>query len=349
MLLTIIATIFVIGVLVFIHELGHFLVAKWAGIRVDKFSLGFPPTLVSRRWGETIYAVGVIPLGGFVKMAGENPDEETTGEPWEFMSKPVWKRALVIAAGPLMNFFLAILVLAGLYFVRGKDIDQVVVGTVLPDRPAAQAGIIPDDTIIAIDNTPVSSFAEMAEIISQKIEEPVIVTWKSDDILKTDTLITFRGYNPRPAGDSVAVGQIGIGGKIVYRRLGPIRAIAAGFSQSLFYVKMVAEFVWGLISQKSDPREIGGPILIGQLAGITVRAGFDILLEFLALLSVNLAVVNILPIPVFDGGHLVFLTVEKLKGSPLSLQARIIAQQIGIVFIIIFFIFVTFNDIARWF
>jgi len=124
MLTTIIATIFVLGVLIFFHELGHFLVAKWSGIRVEKFSLGFPPTLISKKLGETVYAVGVIPLGGYVKMAGDNPEENLTGKPWEFMSKPPWKRFFVIAAGPFMNFLLAVVILAGLFYFLGEELQQ---------------------------------------------------------------------------------------------------------------------------------------------------------------------------------------------------------------------------------
>lgn len=334
--------------LIFFHELGHFIVAKRSGIRVDKFSLGFPPTLFSKKWGETEYAIGFIPLGGYVKMAGENPDEEAKGEPWEFMSKPIWKRFLVIFAGPFMNFVLAVLVLTGIYIIRGEVIDDVYVGQVVPDGPAAAAGIKPGDKIVSVDGVAITSFEQMArETIYPKVEKPVMVTWLREGELFTETMTTYKDQYVAPDGDTVEIGLIGINPKAVYERLGFFAALGAGLRQSAYYVKMVAEFVWGVVTRKVDASGIGGPILIGKLAGDTARAGFDVLLEFLALLSVNLAVLNVLPIPVLDGGHLIFLFVEKIKGSPLSVRARLIAQQVGLAFMIILIVFVTFNDITR--
>jgi regulator of sigma E protease len=346
-LTTILATIFVLGVLVFFHELGHFLVAKRAGIRVEKFSLGFPPTLISKRWGETEYAIGIIPLGGYVKMAGENPGEETRGEPWEFMSKPVWKRFLVIFAGPFMNFLLAVLVLAGIYYFRGVEVNAVYINSVIAGGPAEKAGIRPGDMIVSAEGEKIESFVQLADIINKKVQEPLVITWQRGDRLFTDTIVTAREFSRSSSGDSVAIGIIGITPKYVYRQLGIAGALATGFDRSVFYVEKVIEFVWGLLNRTNEPKNIGGPIFIARLAGTTARAGFDILLEFLAILSVNLAVLNIMPIPVFDGGHLVFLLIEKLKGSPLSLKARMVAQQIGFAFIIILVLFVTFNDITR--
>ncbi len=433
---TILATIFVLGVLIFFHELGHFLMAKWAGIRVERFSLGFPPTLVSKKWGETVYAIGVIPLGGYVKMSGDNPHEETAGKPWEFMSKPVWKRFLVVFAGPFMNFVLAVAVLAGLYTIRGIEAESVYVGNVLaessaakaglmtgdnivsidglevrsyyhmlemlrdkigmpveiksyrgtsercdtlvaerdyviniegdsievgtigvgnlvvvgevtPGRPAEEAGIQPGDIIISVDGTPVKSFNHMAGIIYKKPEQPVEVAWRRGDQIFSKTLMTYRDNMVYSSGDTVEIGLIGVGSQPVYERINVFSAVTAGFDRSFLYVRLVSEFVWKLIIREAKPSEIGGPIFIGKWAGSTAQAGIDVLLEFLALLSVNLAVLNVLPIPILDGGHIVFLVAEKIKGSPPSIKARVIAQQIGIAFMIILVIFVTFNDIMR--
>ena len=346
-MITALATIFVLGILIFFHELGHFLVAKRSGIRVDKFSLGFPPTLVSKKWGETEYAIGIIPLGGYVKMAGENPYEETQGEPWEFMSKPPWKRFLVIFAGPFSNFLLAAVVLAGVYFFRGSPADSVYIDKVKPDYPAAMAGIQPGDRIVSVDGFEIKSFQKMAEIIAPKAGSTVVITWQRDKQIFTDTIATVAEHEVLDNGDSVVISRIGVEQRIVYQPLSLPAAIKTGFAESAYYVKKVFEFVWGLLSRKVDVSNLGGPVVIGKYAGLTARAGFDVLLEFLALLSVNLAVLNILPIPVLDGGHLLFLLIEKLKGSPVSVKSRLIAQQIGMAFIIILIIFVTYNDITR--
>ncbi len=346
-MITILATIFVLGVLIFIHELGHFAVAKWSGIRVEKFSLGFPPTLISKKKGETEYAIGVIPLGGYVKMAGENPGEETKGEPYEFMSKPVWKRFLVILAGPFMNFVLAVIVLAGLYLVRGKD--MVTVGQVLEDGPAEQAGMKSGDVILSIDGIEIESFYQMANrIIYPRVEEPITVTWMRDGQKFTETIVTYKGWR-QTGGDSIAVGQIGISpGFPKYEPLGFFGAMAAGFNQTIYYVEEIYHFVVGFFTQRTKASDLGGPVLIAQVAGEAARIGIAALLDFLALLSVNLAILNILPIPVLDGGHIVFLFLEKLKGSPVSIKARLVAQQIGMALLLVLVIYITFNDISRW-
>jgi len=347
MLITIIATVFVLGVLIFFHELGHFLVAKRSGIRVDKFSLGFPPKLISKKWGETEYAIGVVPLGGYVKMAGENPDEGVTGAPDEFMSKPVWKRFLVVFAGPFMNFVLAVLILAGLFFFRGKEVERVYIGSVEDSSPAAAAGIRGGDYIFSIDGIEVTTFQQMAEKIMPKVEEPLVISWVRGAEKYTDTVVTRKDFARTRTSDSVAVGKIGVSSGPVYEPLGLFASIGAGFNQTIFYVVKTFEFVAGFFSGKSRASDVGGPIFIAQIAGATARAGFDVLLEFMALLSVNLAVLNILPIPVLDGGHIMFLIGEKLKGSPLSLKVRLVAQQIGIAFFLILIILITFNDLTR--
>ncbi len=347
MFTTIISTVFVLGVLVFIHELGHFLVAKRAGIRVDKFSLGFPPTLISKKWGETVYAIGIIPLGGYVKMAGDNPDEERSGAPWEFMSKPPWKRFSVIAAGPFMNFVLAIVILSGLFFFRGQEIDRAMIGEVMPNGPAETAGMKAGDYIVSIDGVEIKTSADMIDNIKDKIEQPLSVSWMHNDELKSNTVITFRDVALTQSGDTVEVGKIGITTGRAYDRLGLFSSIKSGFSQALSYTWATFEFIGGFFSGKSKAGDVGGPIFIAKIAGATARAGFDILLEFMALLSVNLAVLNILPIPIFDGGHLLFLAAEKIKGSPLSMKIRLLAQQAGLVFILLLIVLITYNDITR--
>src|SRR3990170_2639319 len=172
---TALSFIFVLGILVFVHELGYFIVARLCGIRVEKFSLGFPPKLVSRKVGETEYIISWIPLGGYVKLAGENPEESSGTNPWEFMAQPVWKRSLVIAAGPVMNFILAILFFWGIFFFNGLQVPQsetTVIGQLTPGGPAEKAGIKPGDKILSVNETPVTNFDQMAKIIYQNVEKP---------------------------------------------------------------------------------------------------------------------------------------------------------------------------------
>jgi regulator of sigma E protease len=350
-MITILSTIFVLGVLIFIHELGHFLVAKWSGIRVDRFSLGFPPSILKKKAGETEYCIGVIPLGGYVKMAGENPDEESTGAPYEFMSKPVIVRTAVVIAGPFMNFVLAWLILWGLFFIQGEavtDPNHVVIGAVSPDGPAAKAGITDGDIITSINGTPVKTFSDMAVLISEEVEKPITIAWDRDGREMSANVTTESEETYNAQGDKIAVGRIGVGEKGVYHRLGFFNAAYEGFSETVVFVRMIGDFVWNLISLKVSPKMIGGPVFIAQMTGQRAQLGMSALLVFMAFLSVNLAILNVLPIPALDGGHLVFLLIEKVKGSPLSINQRMIAQQVGLVFLLIVIVMVTYNDIVRF-
>jgi len=348
---TILSTIFVLGVLIFIHELGHFLVAKSSGIRVDKFSLGFPPFIFKKKAGNTEYCLGAIPLGGFVKMAGENPDDQATGAPDEFMSKSAGVRAMVVLAGPVMNFILAWLILWGIYVVQGEqftDPDRAVVGIVSPESPAAQAGLAAGDIITAIDGVAVNSFVDMAVMISEKVETPITISWIRQGQEMSATVVTMKESAYNAKGEKISVGKIGVGEKGEFRPVGFFGAAALGFEKTVTFVRLIGQFVWDLITLKVSAKLIGGPVFIAQAAGQQAALGIAALLFFTAFLSVNLAVLNVLPIPVLDGGHLVFLIIEKVKGSPLTLNQRMIAQQIGLAFLILVIVVVTYNDIVRF-
>ncbi len=352
-MLTTLAFIFVLGVLIFIHELGHFLVAKWVGIRVEKFSLGFPPNIVSRKKGETTYCIGVIPLGGYVKMAGDNPEEENSGAPDEFMSKSIMQRAAVVFAGPFMNYVLAILLMIAVFYFSGSpqfDQDRLVVGDISEDFPAAAAGLQIDDVIIAVDGEPVTAFDSARVRINARVEEPVSLTWVRNADTMTAEIITRSTTVPDLDGGVDTIGIIGFNQKVVgYTRLGLGQSVSRGFVTAhvvvIETVKLVKKFVTGEVS----PKMIGGPLFIAQQSGKEARKGASSLFFFMALLSVNLAVLNVLPIPMLDGGHLVFLALEKLRGKPLSIKARSWAQQVGLVLILSLVVFVTYNDILRFF
>lgn len=353
MLLTMAAFIFVLGILIFIHELGHFLVAKKVGVRVEKFSLGFPPNILAKKIGETTYCIGIIPLGGYVKMAGENPTEELQGDPGEFMSKSVLQRAAVIFAGPFMNYVLSIVLLIGILYFGGRpifDSNRVAIIQVNPEGPAAEAGLKEGDEIIAIDGVPVFRSDSLSSIIHAKIEEPLDLTWVHASDTITSTITTMKSAQPNPEGTMDTVGLIGVilGQKVIGREsVGARESIEDGFIMAHIIVWKTVKFVKKFVTGEVSTKMIGGVVFIAQQSGKEARKGASSLFFFMALLSVNLAILNILPIPVLDGGHIIFLAIEKIRGSPLSMKVRATAQQIGLILLLGLIILVTYNDILR--
>lgn len=350
MIIEILSFIFVLGLLIFVHELGHFAVAKWCGIRVETFSLGFPPKMIGFRKGETEYCISWIPLGGYVKMSGEKPDEEDIhGRPYEFMSKPIWQRALVIFAGPAMNYVLAVIILAGIYFGKGQPVqtDTAEIGLVMPGEPADKAGLKSGDVMLAIDDSTVTSFEGMYGIVTKKPGAEVKLTWQRG----ADTMYAFTTTRVDTVmnmqGEVETIGKIGVGRQVEYESMSLGASIAGGFTMANFYVAQIFKFLKDVISGSVSSKLIGGPLFIAQAAGEAAKQGFLSVLFLASILSVNLCVVNLVPIPVLDGGQLLFLLIEKIKGSPVSMKGRAIAQQVGLVFLILLIIFVTSNDISR--
>ncbi|MCK4573312.1 MAG: RIP metalloprotease RseP [candidate division Zixibacteria bacterium] len=353
MLLTIVSFVFVLGILIFIHELGHFLVAKRVGVRVEKFSLGFPPNIFTRKRGDTEYCIGLIPLGGYVKMTGENPEEETTGAADEFSSKTVGQRAAVIMAGPFMNYLLAIVFLIGIIYFSGKpvvDDTRIIVGEVTQDGPAFNASLQPDDIIIGINGESVAHFDSLRTRINAVVEDTVEITWLHGADTIQEKIVTQLTELPNIDGGIDTVGMIGFSQKIsYYERFGLLESVGKGFISAHVIVWETVKFVKKAVTGQVSAKMIGGPVFIAQQSGREARKGAASLFFFMALLSVNLAVLNILPIPILDGGHLVFLLVEKVRGGPLSLKARGIAQQIGLLLLLAVILMVTYNDIMRLF
>ncbi len=349
---SVLSAIFVLGVLIFFHELGHFLVAKRAGIRVEKFSLGFPPTIFKKKYGETEYCIGVVPLGGYVKMAGETPGEEITGAPDEFMSKSVSARALVIFAGPLANFIIAFLILWGVFWIQGEQVTDpnlAEIGYLADDGPANAAGLQAGDIVTGINGQTVTSFENMATYIMQEVEKEITVSWLRDNLEMSATMTTMLAERPKEDGTKDSIGVIGVGPLTHTVNYGFFEAAGKGWDRTVEFGGMVFDFLYKFLTGKVSAKMIGGPVFILQMAGQTAEHGFGTLLAFMALLSVNLGILNVLPIPILDGGHLLFLLIEKIKGSPISMNARIIAQQVGLVVLLITIVMVTYNDIARWF
>jgi len=428
---TTISFIIVLGILVTAHELGHFLVAKALGIGVEKFSIGFPPKMFGFTKGETEYCISWIPLGGYVKLKGEGPDEvvDDPDDPTLFSTRPPHQRAGVILAGPIMNLILAFIVMP-LVFMVGLAVpsyldDSPVAGWVEPGSPADNVGIIPGDLILSVEGRETATWEQFFEKASLAgddqleiqirglagirsvtvdleesedgrlgIQPPMETTIgalspgypaqnagveKGDRILslgqipvnhwsemariihasagKTLTLKVLRGteelsLSVTPVLDEkTGRGLMGISplSDNVIRRFGPTEAVAMGFKRNVELLGMTFSFIWDLVSGQSSIKNLGGPIMIFQVTGEAARAGLSQFLGFMAFLSLQLGVLNLLPIPVLDGGHLVFLTAEGILKRPLELRTREIAQRVGFFLLITLIIVISYNDIIRIF
>ena len=427
---TFLAFVFVLGVLVFVHELGHFLAAKRVGVRVLKFQLGFNPTILSFRRGDTEYGIGALPLGGYVKMAGENPDDTRTGGSDEFLSKTKWERFQVLIMGPAMNLVLAVVLMAVVLYqgaevpafedqppvvgvisentpaanvdirpgdrivsVAGREVHTwqdvfVTIGTrpnreipivllrnglevtrtvtpvtdpesrfeigdigVLPDvhpsvpavnpgDPAERAGIRPGDVILAVDGKPITFSSHLKEAISSKPEQRIVVS-----VLRNGERLEIEAV-PERQGDT---GWLGISIQDEMRTIEPtaLQAISMSVDRNIRYSVLIGESVWGLITGQTSPRQIMGPVGIAQLSGETARLGWVALFSFMAMLSLNLGLVNLLPIPVLDGGHIFIMAIEGLARRDFSFKVKEKMLLAGLVVLMTLMVTVIYNDLTR--
>lgn len=443
---TVAAFVVAIALLIAVHEYGHFIVARKLGVKVEKFSIGFGPALLSwrSRDQEVLYVIAAIPLGGYVKMLGENPDEQG-GEAKQELSEadrqrafdvqPVWKRASIAVAGPLFNFFFAIVA----YMIigwGGQSVLPPVIGQVTPASVAEQAGLLEQDRIVSADGSKVHSWQQVEEIAKSRAgnsltllvnsgggersielsvpmpdRDPLLVNVSSEFIgmgpgtqvvvaevmkdspadlagLKANDIILDLDGKPVSgisafieeikslAGQTVSTsvqrdgvvvnldiapqadnsGHGRIGAKMTAKtmlspetyHMGPVEGLQYGFVRTWEMTSMTLEVLGKMLSTSISPENLGGPIAIAQIAGKTAELGIIAFISFLALISVNLGVLNLLPIPVLDGGHLVYLAIEKLRGSPLSPKTMERTQIVGIVLIAALMIFAFYNDISRW-
>lgn len=360
MLITILSTLLVLGVLILVHELGHFWAAKAVDIEVPRFSIGIGPKMVGFKRGETEYVISWLPIGGYVKMAGM-ADEEVQSKlegggslearsptSRDFDSKPLWARMFVISAGVLMNMVFAYLAFVVIMHERG--IQTPLIGEVDPDSPAEVAGLLPGDLVVAIDGRGVREWAEMALIIEQNPGRTIPLTVRRDESLLAmrATPATHREYLDL-AADTVELGRLGIRSDLErgYRPLTWRNAALEGAHHTAYWVGEIYRFLWNLMTGKTSVKELGGPILIGQLSGQSARLGIWPLLGFMAIISVNLAILNMLPIPVLDGGHMFLLVLEGLRGRALTVDQRIRFSQVGLVVLIGIMILAFANDILR--
>jgi regulator of sigma E protease len=349
--ITVISFAVALGVLVFVHELGHFAVAKRVGVFVQRFSIGFGPVVFARRRGETEYAVSAVPMGGYVKMLGEEDEEEARANPARaFSTQPLPRRAAIVFAGPAMNFVFAFLVYALLFAAVGVEVpsNEPRVGAVSAGLPAEQAGLQAGDRIIAVNDAPIGTWEELSKTIVASKGARLRLTVERDgsrfflDI--TPALRENRTIFGEPAGE---VYRIGIEASHDWSHVGPIAAVGMAAEQTWTASTVVVKGLVLMVTGHISPRELGGPIAIARAAGQQARAGARYFLSMLAFLSVNLAVLNLLPIPALDGGHLAFFGLEGLMRRPLRPRHREIAQQVGLLLLITLMVFVFYNDIHR--
>jgi regulator of sigma E protease len=427
---TFLAFVFVLGVLVFVHELGHFLAAKRVGVKVLKFQLGFNPTIFSFRRGDTEYGVGALPLGGFVKMAGENPDDPRSGASDEFLSKSKWERFQILIMGPAMNLILAVALMAVVLYqgaevpafedqppvvgvisentpaagvdiqpgdritsVAGREVNTwqevfVTVGTrpnreipivllrtgleitrtvtpvtdpesrfeigdigVLPDvhprvpavnpgDPADKAGIKPGDVILAVDGKPITFASHLKTAISAKPEQRIVVS-----VLRDGQRLEIEA-TPARQGET---GWLGVSIQDEMRVIEPglLQAIGMSFERNVQYSVLIGESVWGLVTGQTSPRQIMGPVGIAQLSGETARMGWVALFSFMAMLSLNLGIVNLLPIPILDGGHILIMAIEGVARRDFSFKVKEKMLLAGLVVLMTLMVTVIYNDLTR--
>ncbi len=426
--MTFLAFAFVLGVLIFVHELGHFLAAKRIGVRVLKFQLGFNPTVLSKKWGDTEYGIGIVPLGGYVKMAGENPEEPRSGRDDEFLSKTKWQRFQVMIMGPAMNLLLAVVLTAVVLaqgadvpafqdqppvvasvvadtvaaqagvqpgdrimsvngqdvatweqvFVQiasrgpnpltlgllreGKEVSVSIPGTsdtklqvrdigvmpdahpyvsaVTPGEPAEQAGFKAGDVVLAVNEQPIAFARQLSEAIAKKAETPITIAIERDGT-RQDIHVT-----PARRGE---IGMIGIriGDAVKTFEPGPLEAIRLSLVRNYEYSILIFRTLWGLVTGETSPRQLMGPVAIAQMSGESAQAGWLSLLALMSAISLNLGLLNLMPIPVLDGGHILIMALEGVTRRDFSMAVKEKMFLAGFVLLAMLMVTVIYNDLTR--
>lgn len=336
--------IVLLGALIFIHEFGHFIVAKLANVKVLKFSLGFPPAMVKRKWGETEYILSWIPLGGYVKLFGEDPESDEEIPPEEkhraFTSKSLLARMAIVAAGPLSNYLMAMILLCAA-FALGWLAGPANIGKVFDNTPAMEAGLQSGDKVLAVDGKPVTRWDAMRRIIEKSAGKTLTLTVQRDEE-KLDLSVTPRASEQDSAAGR-SVGRIGV----MPIRLGFFASLYEGVRFTFHLTGLILETLVKLARLEVSAKELAGPITIAQASGESLKAGLFSFIFLMAFISINLAIINLLPIPILDGGHLMFFLIEAVIRRPVTGKVREIATQAGLLFLILLMVLVFYNDISR--
>jgi len=357
--------LFVLTLVVFFHELGHFLVARWNGVRVSVFSIGFGPELFgfNDRHG-TRWKVSLVPLGGYVKFFGDDnaasvPDQAAIAAMSEeerresFVNQRVGPRSAIVVAGPVANFLLAIVIFTGLFMIFGKPSALPRVDAVRPNSVAAAAGFQPGDVVLTIDGRAVESFTDMQRIVSTSAGEPLVF-----EVDRGGARITI---NATPALEEVKdnfgnVNRIGVLGitrlnapsDTNMQPVGPLKALALGVQETWFVFERTLTYIGRVFVGREAADQLGGPIRIAEVSCQVASVGIAALLQLTAILSVSIGLLNLFPIPLLDGGHLLFYAIEAVRGKPLSERAQEMGFRIGFALVVMLMIFTTYNDLLRW-
>ena len=356
-MLTLTSFIFIVGVLVTIHELGHFLAARFVGVFVEKFYIGF--NAFGYGWKKIIngteYGIGWLPLGGYVKVAGMideslDPDSANISNERKFKYKPMWAKIFILSGGVIMNFLLSIFIFTFLIFQTGTyDIDQsTTIGTVVENYPAKSIGIRDGDKIISVNNLHVQDWESMTELINKNPNEKLLITWIRGEKVYSDSLVT-KTDNRIIEGDLVAVGMIGVSPLLHNREVNLFEAFGLGLNKFYSLVEMMSSSIKLLLLGKVSINEMAGPLMIAKVAGETAVQGMYAILGLMAFLSINLGLINILPVPGLDGGHIAIVIVEKFYGQELPIRVKMAIQQFGMLLLLLLFITIMINDISRIF
>jgi regulator of sigma E protease len=348
----IIPIIIVLGVLIFFHELGHFLIAKLFNVKVLKFSLGFGHKLVGKKIGETEYLISSVPLGGYVKMLGENEDEDETLLPGDeegaFHKQHVLKRIAIVAAGPVFNVVLAIFLFAGVFLISGMHVMIPEIGQVTENSAADRAGLMKGDVITSIQGKKIEGWFDIKETVQDKAGVPIDITVKRGNRFLTLEVVPEEAKQ-KIYGQEIKSALIGIvsSGKFVKIEFGPLEAIIEATGETWKWVKRITMVIVGLFQGRYSIKTLGGPIMIGHMTGQAAQESPSLLVPLTAVISINLGIINLFPIPILDGGVIIFLLIELFIGKPIGLKKRDLAQKVGLFMIILLMAVVIFNDVTR--
>jgi len=349
-LITLISFVVLLAILIFVHEFGHFIAARIAGVGVVKFSLGFGPKVIGKKIGETEYVLSWIPLGGFVKLLGESTDEKLAPEDEKksFLKQPIWKRILIILAGPVCNFLLALLIFV-IVFMYGVPKLTAVVGEMSKESSAMEAGMLSGDKIISIDGKNIVYWEEIKPLVADANGKQIEVTVERESVKKVFLIQPKLSKAKNMFGEEVSTYLIGISpaGKSVIDRQNPWQASITAIQKTWEISKLTVVAVVKMFEGVVSPRTLGGPIFIAQIAGEQVREGIIPFIFFMAILSINLGVINLFPIPVLDGGHIFFYLIEIVTRREISVKVKELSQQIGFVLLLMLMAFVILIDIER--